>query len=273
MKESTVRTSERMLPYSFHSREEYLLYLRHLFAYEFAKSSLAPDSNVLEMGSGEGYGTDLLSHYVANITGLDVEIETVAIAQRKYISDNLLFRLYDGVRIPYEDNRFDAVVSFQVIEHVKDDRNYVAEIYRVLKKGGIFILTTPNSFLRLKPGQKPFNRFHIREYNHDELKTLLLTKFQDVEVWGIRGKEEAQQIELESVRQSQRLVSLDPLYIRRIIPAALKRRFIKFMKRISNPQNDNKNDKEFIQRYGLADFYIIKENINDSLDLLGVLKK
>lgn len=191
------KTGERVIPEDFESKEEYLIYLLHLFAYEFAKKEIPENKFVLEVGCGEGYGTSLLSQNSAKIIAMDVDKNTITHASEKYGAENCVFKLYDGIRIPYEDNTFDAVVSFQVIEHIQDDVNYVSEIYRVLRRDGLFIVTTPNRTYRLKPGQKPLNEFHVREYYRQELENILRKKFSDVSVWGIRGNEEVQRIEKE----------------------------------------------------------------------------
>jgi 2-polyprenyl-3-methyl-5-hydroxy-6-metoxy-1,4-benzoquinol methylase len=66
-----------------------------------------------------------------------------------------------------QDNAFDVVVSFQVIEHIRNDRQYIKEIYRVLKPGGKALITTPNIKMSLSR-----NPWHIREYTAVELSDL-----------------------------------------------------------------------------------------------------
>ena len=260
---------ERVIPEEFKSKEEYLLYLRHLFAYEFAKDKVSENSSVLEVGCGEGYGTKLLSQSVEKIIGLDVDKNTIAHSSAKYGAENCLFKTYDGVKIPYDDSTFDTVVSFQVMEHIQDDINYVSEIYRVLKRNGVFILTTPNRTNRLKPGQKPWNRFHIREYYPEELQKILNNKFYDVEIWGIRGNDKVQRIEMERLKRHISLISIDPLNLRKLIPKRLKN----ILRRINHKENSTKNDEDFLNKYDLKNFYVIKSDVRESLDLLGICKK
>lgn len=273
MAELISKSGERIIPEKFESKEEYLIYLRHLFAYEFAKHKIPKNSFVLEVGCGEGYGTDLLSQNAVKIIGLDMDKNTIAHAQKKYGSENCVFTVHDGIKIPYENDTFDVVISFQVIEHVQDDINYISEIYRVLKRNGIFILTTPNKTYRLKPDQKPWNRFHIREYYPHELENVLKSKFSDVKVWGIRGNEEVQRIDIERVKQSLSIISFDPLNLRKLIPEPLKLVIIKILGRITHRNQRNKNDRDFLNKYNLKDFYVINNNVRDSLDLLGISKK
>ena len=247
--------------------------MRHLFAYEFAKSMIPENSFVLEVGCGEGYGTNLLSQHVKKIIGLDIDKKTITHASKKYHSENCVFKVYDGVRIPYNDNTFDAVISFQVIEHLQDDMHYVSEIYRVLRERGSFILTTPNRTFRLKPGQKPWNRFHVREYYPHELENTLKSKFLDVKVWGICGNEEVQEFEIERVRQILSIISFDPLNFRRLIPKPLEPVIIKSLRKITRRDQKSTNDEDFLNKYGLEDFYVVKDNVRSSLDLLGICRK
>lgn len=267
------KTSERVIPdESMASKEEYLLYLRFLFAYEFAKDKISESSSVLEMGCGAGYGANLLSQHVKEIIGLDVDQDMIAYALKKYGSENCFFKLYDGIKIPYQDNTFDAVVSLQVIEHIQDDSNYISEIHRVLKNNGIFILTTPNKTLRLKPNQRPWNRFHVREYDQHELEGVLKTKFFDVKIQGIRGNEEVQRVELGRINEGLKIISLDPLNLRKLIPQSLKPTMIKFLRKLIYGNNTKENNN-FLKKYSSKDYYIIENNLEDSLDLLGICKK
>jgi len=267
------KTGERIIPEEFVSKDEFLQYLRHLYAYEFAKDNIPKTGLILDLGCGEGYGTSLLSRNVERIIGLDVDKDTIAHASREYGAENCIFKAFDGVKIPYGDDTIDAAVSFQVIEHIQDDENYVLEIYRVLKKNGIFILTTPNRTYRLKPGQKPWNRFHVREYYPEELESILKSVFSDVNVWGIRGTDEVQRLEIERVKRNLKAVSFDPLNLRKLIPEALIPAIIEIRERITGANRKRKNDNESLKKYSLKDFYVIKDNVRDSLDLLGVCRK
>ncbi len=251
-------TGERIIPeYYLRSKEEYLVYLRHLFAYEFAKTKLSKENYVLEIGCGEGYGTNILSQQVSNIIGLDVCEDTIGYASEKYKSNNLLFEKYDGIKLPYPDETFDVVISFQVIEHIPDDLNYISEIYRVLKKGGIFICTTVN-----KNGEKLSTPFHVREYHPHDLENILKTKFSDVLLWGIRGDIEIQKIEEKRIKRGIIRTSFD--IFKKFIPKPIKRII----------RNLKYSNKDFTNKYNSKNYYIITEDIeNCSLDLLGICKK
>lgn len=265
-------TGERAMPENFKSKEEYIIYLECLFMYDFVKNKIPKNSIVLDVGCGEGYGVNLLSKNVTKIIGLDIDKNIIAHASKKY-GKNCIYKLYDGKKIPYKANTFDAVIFLQVIEHINDDKNHIAEIYRVLKNNGIFILTTPNG-ARLKPGQKPWNRFHIREYLSNELESLLKSQFSNVKVWGVIGNKEIQKIEKERTKQALKIIAFDPLNLRtsKLIFEPLKILFVEILKKIvRNPLS--KLDRDFINRHSIKDFHVMKTNIRESLFLLGICKK
>jgi SAM-dependent methyltransferase len=206
--------------------------------------------------------------------GLDVDEATVEKASLRYGSARCGFRHFAGDRTPFDACVFDIVVSFQVIEHVRDDGKFVTEVHRVLKPGGRFLVTTPNKTHRLKPGERPWNPFHVREYCPDELRTLLEAGFACVDVWGIRATDEIQRIERGRVARGRVLRRLDSLHLRRLLPRPWKRA----MRRVlfgwrEGYANAEGRSGDFRRKYHLADFRIMQQDLEDSLDLLGVCRK
>jgi 2-polyprenyl-3-methyl-5-hydroxy-6-metoxy-1,4-benzoquinol methylase len=260
------KTGERINPELIDTKEEYILYLRHLFAYYFVKKEILKGSLVLEVGFGEGYGTSLLAKSGFDIIGLDVNEETIKEASQKYQTQNCHFVWYDGKKIPFEAETFDVVVSFQVIEHLQDDVGFISEISRVLKKDGKFFLTTPNRLYRLKPNEKPRNPFHVREYSPRDFQELLNKVFTEAKVFGIRGTEEVQNIEIKRVKKPL-TIKLDPLNLRRFLPSSFRKNIRKFL------SSQEKESIDYIKRYNLNDFYVIEDHLEESLDLLGICKK
>lgn len=240
---------ERINPKYFRSKEKYLLYLRHLFAYEYIISELSEDATVLELGFGEGYGAHLLSQEVKELVALDVNDAVIAYSNEKYGGPNCRFQCYDGHKIPFSANHFDHVISLQVIEHVEDDISFVKEIHRVMKPGGVSWITTPNRTHRIKPGAPIWNKFHVREYYPEELDTVLRNTFDDASVCGIRGTDEVQAIEFARVKRG--------LSLRKMIPEAIKQWL----------------DGDVKAKYSTSDYRVIEENVKESLDLLGICRK
>lgn len=256
-------SGERIIPEKMNSEEEYLLYLRHQFAYEFVKTQIPVNSSILEVGCGEGYGTCILSQVEgAVVVGIDIDEETIVQASKRYDSDKCTFKLYDASIIPFEANSFDAVVSFQVIEHLHNPKNYISEIYRVLKDSGVFFLTTPNGTMRLSSDCKPWNKFHIKEFSPDELKNLLNKEFRNVNILGIRGSAEVQRIELNRIDNILKKKKSG-------IWGKLKR---KIYRKIMRDRILNKENEKSFFKYNLSDYYVI-DKPQDGLDLLGISRK
>lgn len=211
------KTGERMVPEMYRSEADYILYLRHLFAYATAAALLRASDAVLDIGCGAGYGTHLLSTQARHTIGVDLSAEAVAAADGAYGSAKCAFAAFDGARLPFPDAHFDAATSLQTIEHVEDDARFVAEAARVLKPGALFVLTTPNRMTRLREGQRPWNRFHVREYSSRQLEDLLGSRFSAVEMRGVRASERIEEIERSRVAGAQRLGALDPFGIRHVL--------------------------------------------------------
>lgn len=243
------KTVERIIPKNFQTREEYLLYLRHLFAYEEVLKFLDKRFHVLEIGFGEGYGTGLLSRHLNSIISLDVNEKAVEYANEKYGNENCSFVHYKGDTLPFPENKFDAVISFQVVEHIEDDRRFINEIYRVLKKGKKAILTTPNRKTRLEPGDDPWNEFHIREYSAGQLDELLSGYFSSVQVNGIRAEPAVESIERNRVKRR--------LSFYKLLPDSLKRFFT----------------DDYMKKYDTDVFHLTDKQIDKSMDLFAIAEK
>ena len=214
------RTSERNLP-TGGSPEDSISRDRHRFAYESAAQRLTATDDVLDVGCGEGYGAPILLGAGRSYVGIDLSEAVVGEARGNFGSDRARFSAFDGARIPLDDAAFDAAVSFQVIEHVTDVSAYLTEIRRVLRPTGWVMFTTPNRLLRLGPGESPWNRFHLREYDPQGLADDLGRVFPSVRVLGVRASPEAEAIEIARVQRARRWARWDVLDLRNRLPGAL----------------------------------------------------
>ena len=128
--------------------------------------------DVLEAGFGEGYGADLLAGVARRVTGVDYDESAVAHVRARYPRvDALQGNL---AALPLPDASVDAVVNFQVIEHLWDQSQFVAECRRVLRPGGRLLMSTPNRITFTPGSDTPVNPFHTRELNAAELTELLV---------------------------------------------------------------------------------------------------
>jgi len=182
------KTSERVSPNQQPTVEDQLIFQMHLKTYAYA-ASFAKDKTILDIGSGDGYGTDYLKSYAQKIVGVDISQESVEEARKKYQAPNLEFKQLRDDTFPFEDSSFDLVISFQVIEHVKNTKLFLDEIHRVLKAGGQMILSTPNAKIRLLFFQNPWNKYHIQEFTTGGLSKILEEKFQNIHFLGLSLEE------------------------------------------------------------------------------------
>ena len=188
---------------------EQVIYNRCLFAYEAASGIVK--GNIIELGSGEGYGIQLLAplagQYLA-VDKFDTDISGHANVEfRKQLLPSLA-----GIA----DNSFDFAVTFQVIEHIQDDKAFVKEIHRVLKPGGKLLLTTPNRLMSLTR-----NPWHIREYTSAELKNIMSSVFSSVEMKGVYGNEKVMDYHWKNKASVEKITRFDILKLQYRLPRQL----------------------------------------------------
>jgi SAM-dependent methyltransferase len=181
---------ERMIPENYMSSlEDYVIYLMHVASYEWA-APLVRNKSVLDFGCGTGYGSAELSFSARSVEAVDSSCDAINHASCCFPRSNLRFSCIDPRHaLPFPDGTFDTVVSFQVIEHVVNDEDYIAEAHRVLAPGGRLLLITPNRAHRLFPRQRPWNRWHVREYDQHGLSSLASRYFAKVDCLGMTGDE------------------------------------------------------------------------------------
>ncbi|MGK2869801.1 MAG: class I SAM-dependent methyltransferase [Mycobacterium sp.] len=160
-------TGERTIP---GLAEENYWFRRHEVVYQRLADRCA-GRDVLEAGPGEGYGADLIAGVARTVTGVDYDEQAVAHIRAKY--PRVHMHLGNLADLPLSDGSVDVVVNFQVIEHLWDQGQFVAECARVLRPGGLLLMSTPNR-ITFSPGRDtPLNPFHTRELNAAELTELL----------------------------------------------------------------------------------------------------
>jgi SAM-dependent methyltransferase len=231
-------------------------------AYEAAKPFIKGD--VLELGCGEGRGIDLIIKKAKTYTAIDKIRPVVDTLVAKYPNQKFVTGHFPPV--PFEANRFDTILTFQVIEHVKDDDLFVKEIYRLLKPGGKALITTPNIKMTLTR-----NPWHIREYTAAELSSLCSKYFEKVDMKGIGGNEKVMAYYARNKASVEKITRLDVLNLQHRLPAALLRIPYEILNRF-NRNNLKKGSDELVASIHHED-YELRPKSEDNLDLFCILEK
>lgn len=158
--------------------------IEHLHRYFLARE-MARGLRVLDIACGEGYGSELMAQVAESVIGVDVSEEAIRFAGQSYRRPNLSFRLGDGRAIPLPDASVDLVASFETLEHFYEHEAFLAEIRRVLRPGGVLLLSTPDRDV-YSPDGRPANAFHVRELDQREFSALLSGRFRHVTLYGQR---------------------------------------------------------------------------------------
>lgn len=244
-------------------RSDNPLHQRLLAAYHYATDLVSGD--LLEIGCGVGRGTELLMDAAAHYTAIDKNEQLIQNLGEKYPEANFI-----AANIPpfsdFADNSFDTVVSFQVIEHIQDDAKFIEEIYRVLKKGGVALISTPNIKLSLTR-----NPWHVREYTAKQLQALCATHFGTVESKGIGGNEKVMGYHEENRKSVRKITRFDVLNLQHRLPASILRVPYDLLNRLNRNKLDKANS-ELVSDIQWTDYPLI-DQAEEALDLFFILRK
>ncbi len=205
---SSIQTAERV---SHTDLSDNYVYQRSLLAYVECAKMVHGD--ILELGTGSGYGIEHISKVADRFVTIDK------------FDNNLDFSAYPNVEflqltLPdlshFEDNSFDFVISFQVIEHIEDDYAYLKESARVLNPGGKLIITTPNKKMSITR-----NPWHIREYTIAELKEAFLRYFQSVDARGVFGNEKIMEYYANNKASVEKITRFDIFNLQYRLPRSI----------------------------------------------------
>ncbi|WP_415974403.1 class I SAM-dependent methyltransferase [Rhodococcus sp. 077-4] len=239
-------TGERTVP---GIAEENYWFRRHEVVYR-ALVERCRDRTVLEAGSGEGYGANMIADVATQVIGLDYDASAASHVRARYPRVTMLRGNLD--RLPFADASIGVVVNFQVIEHLWDQGAFLAEVHRVLEPGGTLLISTPNR-ITFSPGRDtPLNPFHTRELDATELTELLVDARLDVE-------------ELTGVRHGSTLAALDAKHGGSFIDAQIERALA------GEPWPAELT--EDVAAISIEDFDITADHIDESLDLVAVARK
>ncbi len=238
------------------------VFQRSILAYVEAAKRISGD--VLEIGTGSGYGVDIIAPHCDTFITIDKHRSPVVDHIKQ---ENVTFL---EMKVPplqqIEDESVDYVVSFQVIEHIPKDQALVKEIHRILRKGGEFIVSTPNRKMSLTR-----NPWHVREYTIEEFKKLLSEDFPHVEALGVSGNEKIMQYYEKNKKSVERITRFDIFNLQYRLPRFVLQIPYDILNRI-NRRKLLKNNTSLVSDISMDDYRIEKAH-DRCFDLFYIARK
>lgn len=155
----------------------------HVARYLFAAPHVA-ECRVLDIACGTGYGLPVLGEKARMVVGSDIDFTSAQKARAEIDRQRGVIVVSDGCRLPFADGSFDAITSFETIEHLEARSQFVRELRRVLAPNGLCIISTPNARYTQPVNGKPRNPHHIFEYTPEEFIAELRCHFSGIELNG-----------------------------------------------------------------------------------------
>lgn len=262
----------------WYSLIEYVLFHKHQMPYYWA-AELGDGKRALDFGCGSGYGTAILAEKCAQVTGVDASPRAIELCNENFNQANLEFvKIEPNYVLPFEDDTFDVITSFQVIEHMPDVPAYLSVLKRVLKPGGKLLITTCNRDFRLFPWQRPWQEAHFREYDPAMMKAEFEPIFDDFELKGIGADDEAHSIYREHYRPTYK-DALIRFPLRRLVRTYLPGGAFSAAKGLKRSLTGAPSgaggtslSKETLERFSIADFHVT-DDMSRAIDLFVIASK
>ena len=235
-----IKTAERV------SREASDNYVFQRSRLAYVEASRMVSGRVLEIGTGTGYGADIVAPSAERFTTID----KTRSEELGMLPANVEFVEAKVPPLPFADNTFDYVVSFQVIEHIPNDRAFVAEVLRVLRHGGKFIVSTPN-----RPMSLTRNPWHVREYTAEQFASLL-SSFSSVERRGVEGNERVWEYYEKNRESVHRIMRFDVLRMQWWLPRWILKIPYDIMNRLNRRRLHSAN-KSLTEGIAMEDYSVV----------------
>lgn len=239
---------------------------RCFFAYEYAKTFVT-DKNIADIGCADGYGTSFLADFAASVTGVDYSAQTIALASEKHKhKSNLKFVQSSVPPLPFKNESLDVITSFQFIEHIKNRLDFIKEVYRVLKPGGVFLCTTPN--IKMSIARNPF---HVHEYTFSEMQEEMQKVFNNFELKGLQGNKTVNEYYEANAKWAKKILKIDPLGIHKLLPARWLVAPYNFLTTIM--RNKLKDQNKATTQITTKDFFITTHQLDATWDIYVIAYK
>ena len=229
-------------------------YQRHVAAYRLC-AALLPAGRTLDLGCGVGHSFGEL----APRETIGVDLDPAALqgqARETHVADMR--------RLPFDGGSFRGVIAVHSIEHVPDPSRVLEEIVRVLEPGGRAVLVTPNRLTFGRPDEI-VDPYHYVEFAAGELEDLCRPQFERATILGIYGSDRYRRLVDAERCELDRLIRLDPLRLRRLVPRRARQRLYdwRLVKSRATPRSGALD-------IGPEDFSLERVPLERALDLVAV---
>lgn len=238
---------------------------QHLAAYN-ACLPFVTGKVVLDAGCGDARATSRLARSARLVIGMDNSWEAVRGGPGDH-PRNLLLSCGDVRALAFRDASFDVVCCFQVLEHLPAPVAFLEDVTRVLRAGGLLVLTTPNRLTSFSE-----NPYHVKEYRGEELLRLVEPLFSSVEILGVFGNERVRMLQSARRRRVRAILGLDPLGLRRALPLAAQKRAFAILARWVRARVRSALPDSF-ERVADSDYSVTGGDVAESLDLLALCRR
>lgn len=178
-------TGERVIPDLMKPANGLLL--EHLARYQFSTYYL--HGRVLDLACGSGYGSHMLAKIgkkrINQLVAVDYDPHTIEYAHKRYNHPLVEYRCENAIDplLPQKLGIFDAIISFETLEHIHEEKQFLTNLFNLLKPGGTLIISTPFGKGRGKPCGSPF---HVHQLTVTEFHNLF-NDYQDVQFYSQKG--------------------------------------------------------------------------------------
>jgi ubiquinone/menaquinone biosynthesis C-methylase UbiE len=266
---------EWMNPSSLDFTNDYeaAMFYKHYKPYTYIYKQVE-GKKILEIGCGAGYGINLVATKADKIKTVDIDIDSLNYAKNNSNATNIEYIHKNVLKgLDFEDNSFDIIISFQVIEHFtrKEVSTYLNEMKRVLKPYGRIYITTPNRDIRLFPLQKPKNKYHPIEYSYTSLKKILEKHYKNVSIKALHSNREIENI--FNTRKNQKVYQVFVIKpIKKAVIKVAKALNIKPVKKIINRRSEYKRPRYSLNLDVINEniFWFENNNIKGAIDFMAI---
>lgn len=171
----SIRWVSKIFPFIYPLTLDVSRLIEYPFAFKYLRKSR--EEPVLDIGSGIACFPTFLAKSGLQVVVLDIDKQSIRLQKKcakelpSMYLDRLSYIMADACTMPFRPLSFSKISCISTIEHIRRDTEAIKEIYRVLKKNGISILTFPYSSVARKALTHPY---FMRFYTMDDIRTRLL---------------------------------------------------------------------------------------------------